>query len=211
MNQTLLQPRFRGVMHHIMFFVSLVACVPLIFKSTNSVEITSTIVYSIGLLSMFGFSALYHRRRSTIKVKKFLRKLDHSGIFLMIAGTFTPICLLALPVESGIKLLTIIWVVAFIGILQSVFFGNIHRILRASIYLVAGYVALPFISIIFMSLSMSKIILVIAGGIIYSVGAFAYGFKFPKLNPDVFGFHEVFHLLVVIAAIMHFIVIYNLI
>ena len=211
MNQTLLQPRFRGVMHHIMFFVSLVACVPLIFKSTNSVEITSTIVYSIGLLSMFGFSALYHRRRSTIKVKKFLRKLDHSGIFLMIAGTFTPICLLALPVESGIKLLTIIWVVAFIGILQSVFFGNIHRILRASIYLVAGYVALPFISIIFMSLSMSKIILVIAGSIIYSVGAFAYGFKFPKLNPDVFGFHEVFHLLVVIAAIMHFIVIYNLI
>ena len=211
MNQTLLQPRFRGVMHHIMFFVSLVACIPLIFKSTNSVEITSTIVYSIGLLSMFGFSALYHRRRSTIEVKRFLRKLDHSGIFLMIAGTFTPICLLALPVESGIKLLTIIWVVAFIGILQSVFFGNIHRILRASIYLVAGYVALPFISIIFMSLSMSKIILVIAGSIIYSVGAFAYGFKFPKLNPDVFGFHEVFHLLVVIAAIMHFIVIYNLI
>lgn len=211
MNQTLLQPRFRGVMHHIMFFVSLVACVPLIFKSTNSVEITSTIVYSIGLLSMFGFSALYHRRRSTIKVKKFLRKLDHSGIFLMIAGTFTPICLLALPVESGIKLLTIIWVVAFIGILQSVFFGNIHRILRASIYLVAGYVALPFISIIFMSLSMSKIILVIAGSIIYSVGAFAYGFKFPKLNPDVFGFHEVFHLLVVIAAVLHFIVIYNLV
>ena len=211
MNQTLLQPRFRGVLHHIMFFVSLVACVPLIFKSTNSVEITSTIVYSIGLLSMFGFSALYHRRRSTIKVKKFLRKLDHSGIFLMIAGTFTPICLLALPVESGIKLLTIIWVVAFIGILQSVFFGNIHRILRASIYLVAGYVALPFISIIFMSLSMSKIILVIAGSIIYSVGAFAYGFKFPKLNPDVFGFHEVFHLLVVIAAVLHFIVIYNLV
>ena len=99
---------------------------------------------------MFGFSALYHRRKSTIEVKKFLRKLDHTGIFLMIAGTFTPVCLLALPPESGLTLLTIIWIVAFIGILQSMFFGNIHRILRASIYLIAGYVALPFISVIFL-------------------------------------------------------------
>ena len=160
---------------------------------------------------MFGFSALYHRKKSTIEVKKFLRKLDHSGIFLMIAGTFTPICLLALPLESGIKLLTIIWIVAFIGILQSIFFGNIHRILRASIYLIAGYMALPFMSVIFLSLNMNKIILVVAGGIIYSMGAVAYGFRFPKLSPDIFGFHEVFHALVIIAAILHFIVIYNLI
>ena len=211
MSQIYTQPRFRGVTHHVMFFVSLVACIPLILKSTNYTEVTSTVVYSIGLLSMFGFSALYHRKKSTIEVKKFLRKLDHSGIFLMIAGTFTPICLLALPVESGIKLLTIIWIVAFIGILQSIFFGNIHRILRASIYLIAGYMALPFMSVIFLSLSMNKIILVVAGGIIYSMGAVAYGFRFPKLSPDIFGFHEVFHALVIIAAILHFIVIYNLI
>jgi hemolysin III len=91
------------------------------------------------------------------------------------------------------------------------FFGNIHRILRASIYLIAGYVALPFISVIFLSLSTSKIVLVIAGGVIYSIGALAYGFRFPKLSPDVFGFHEVFHTLVIIAAILHFIVIYSLI
>lgn len=211
MSQIYTQPRYRGVTHHVMFFVSLVACIPLILKSTNYTEVTSTVVYSIGLLSMFGFSALYHRKKSTIEVKKFLRKLDHSGIFLMIAGTFTPICLLALPVESGIKLLTIIWIVALIGILQSIFFGNIHRILRASIYLIAGYMALPFMSVIFLSLSMNKIILVVAGGIIYSMGAVAYGFRFPKLSPDIFGFHEVFHALVIIAAILHFIVIYNLI
>jgi hemolysin III len=91
------------------------------------------------------------------------------------------------------------------------FFGNIHRILRASIYLIAGYVALPFISVIFLSLSTSKIVLVVTGGIIYSIGALAYGFRFPKLSPDVFGFHEVFHTLVIIAAILHFIVIYSLI
>jgi hemolysin III len=72
-------------------------------------------------------------------------------------------------------------------------------------------VALPFISVIFLSLSTSKIVLVIAGGVIYSIGALAYGFRFPKLSPDVFGFHEVFHTLVIIAAILHFIVIYSLI
>ena len=124
MSQILAQPRFRGVMHHVMFFVSIVACIPLILKSTNYTEATSMIIYSVGLLSMFGFSALYHRRKSTIEVKKFLRKLDHTGIFLMIAGTFTPVCLLALPADSGLTLLTIIWIVAFIGILQSIFFGN---------------------------------------------------------------------------------------
>jgi hemolysin III len=129
----------------------------------------------------------------------------------MIAGTFTPVCLLALPAESGLTLLTIIWIVAFIGILQSIFFGNIHRILRASIYLVAGYMALPFMSVIFLSLSTSKIVLVVTGGVIYSMGAIAYGFKFPKLSPEVFGFHEVFHTLVIIAAILHFIVVYSLI
>ena len=92
MSQILAQPRFRGVMHHVMFFVSIGACIPLILKSTNYTEATSMIIYSVGLLSMFGFSALYHRRKSTIEVKKFLRKLDHTGIFLMIAGTFTPVC-----------------------------------------------------------------------------------------------------------------------
>tara|TARA_B100001094_G_C17876985_1_gene644973 strand:+ start:150 stop:785 length:636 start_codon:yes stop_codon:yes gene_type:complete len=211
MNQTLQQPKFRGVMHHFMFFVSLVACIPLILKSTNSIEATSTIVYSIGLLSMFGFSALYHRKKTTVEIKKILRKLDHSGIFLMIAGTFTPICLLSLPLDSGIQLLTIIWGVAIVGILQSIFFSKIHRLLRASIYLVAGWVALPFMPMLVVSLSFIKLTLVITGGVIYSLGATAYGFRFPKLNPDIFGFHEVFHTLVVIAAILHFIVIYNLI
>ena len=87
----------------------------------------------------------------------------------------------------------------------------IVSILRVSIYLIAGYMALPFMSIIFLSLSTSKIVLVVTGGVIYSMGAIAYGFKFPKLNPDVFGFHEVFHTLVIIAAILHFIVVYSLI
>ena len=78
---------------------------------------------------MFGVSARYHRTNTAIEIKQRLRKLDHSGIFLMIAGTFTPICLLSLPLESGLKLLTIIWSVAAVGILQSIFFSKIPRLL----------------------------------------------------------------------------------
>ena len=205
------QPKLRGISHFLMFFVSIIACTFLIFKSTNTTEFLSTSIYSFGVLAMFGFSALYHRKKASVLNKQRLRKLDHTGIFLMIAGTFTPMCLLSLPIESGTKLLIIIWSVAVIGIIQSIFFSKIHRLLRAFIYLVAGWVALPFMPMFVASLSFLKLSLVIAGGIIYSIGATAYGFKVPKLSPQIFGFHEFFHLLVIIAAILHFIVIYSLV
>ena len=128
----------------------------------------------------------------------------------MIAGTFTPICLLALPNENRFTLLIIIWCVAFAGIIQSVFFSKTHRLIRALIYLIAGWVALPFMPILVASLNLNQLVLVIAGGIIYSLGAIGYGFKVPKLVPMTFGFHEFFHLLVIIAASLHFIVIYGL-
>ena len=158
---------------------------------------------------MFGFSALYHRKKASVLIKQRLRKLDHTGIFLMIAGTFTPMCLLSLPIESGTKLLIIIWSVAVIGIIQSIFFSKIHRLLRAFIYLVAGWVALPFMPMFVASLSFLKLSLVIAGGIIYSIGATAYGFKVPKLSPQIFGFNEFFNLIVIISAILNMSLINN--
>ena len=210
MDQITVKPRFRGVSHQLMFFVSIIPCSILIFKTSNPSQLIAILTYSIGLLSMFGFSALYHRLNATIEIKKILRKLDHSAIFMMIAGTFTPICLLALKEQSGTKLLIIIWSIALIGIIQSIFLSNIHRLLRAFIYLIAGWAALPFIPILIASLSFTKLILIVAGGTIYSIGAITYGFKVPVLSPETFGFHEFFHLLVIVAAILHFIVIYNL-
>tara|TARA_B100000579_G_C22796124_1_gene837225 strand:+ start:200 stop:784 length:585 start_codon:yes stop_codon:yes gene_type:complete len=193
-----------------MFFVSLIACFFLINFSNSYLEITANTIYSIGLCGMFGISALYHRLNCSIKIKLMLRKLDHCGIFIMIAGSFTPICLLALPNESGSTLLIIVWSLALLGIIQSIFLTRIHRWARASLYLIVGYMAFPFIKVLYLSLSLYKIILIGAGGLVYSIGAVGYGLKFPKLNPKIFGFHEMFHLLVIIAAILHFIVIYNL-
>ena len=205
------KPLLRGISHLIMFFVSFIACCFLIYYSSSGLEYVANSIYSVGLCSMFGISALYHRLNCSTKTKIMLRKLDHCGIFIMIAGSFTPVCLLALPPESGNKLLIIVWSLAFIGIIQSIFFPRIHRWLRASLYLIVGYMAFPFIKVLYLSLSLYKLVLIAVGGAVYSLGAIGYGLKFPTLNPRIFGFHEMFHLLVVIAAIMHFIVIYNLI
>ena len=137
MKSSLEKPLLRGYFHEWMFFISIGACIPLIIKSTSSTELISTIIYSIGIFMMFGFSALYHRVNWRPKVLRVMRKLDHLSIFIMIAGSFTPICLLVLPKNLGFQLLLIIWIIAGIGILQAVIFTNIHRLIRAFIYLVA--------------------------------------------------------------------------
>ena len=205
------KPLLRGYFHEWMFFISIGACIPLINNSTNSTELIATIVYSIGIFMMFGFSALYHRVNWRPEVLKIMRRLDHSSIFIMIAGSFTPICLLVLPENLGLQLLVIMWVVAGIGILQTFIFTNAPRMIRAGIYLIAGYIAIPYLSVLSSLMGFANFSLTIAGGTIYSVGAISYGLKFPDFSPKYFGYHEFFHVLISLAAILHFIVIYSLI
>tara|TARA_B000000477_G_scaffold120640_1_gene122313 strand:- start:968 stop:1594 length:627 start_codon:yes stop_codon:yes gene_type:complete len=205
------KPLLRGYFHEWMFFISIGACIPLINNSTNSTELIATIVYSIGIFMMFGFSALYHRVNWRPEVLKIMRRLDHSSIFIMIAGSFTPICLLVLPENLGLQLLVIMWVVAGIGILQTFIFTNAPRMIRAGIYLIAGYIAIPYLSVLSSIMGFTNFSLTVAGGTIYSVGAISYGLKFPDFSPKYFGYHEFFHVLISLAAILHFIVIYSLV
>ena len=205
------KPLLRGYFHEWMFFISIGACIPLINNSTNSTELIATIVYSIGIFMMFGFSALYHRVNWRPEVLKIMRRLDHSSIFIMIAGSFTPICLLVLPENLGLQLLIIMWVVAGIGILQTFIFTNASRMIRAGIYLIAGYIAIPYLSVLSSVMGFTNFSLTVAGGTIYSVGAISYGLKFPDFSPKYFGYHEFFHVLISLAAILHFIVIYSLV
>lgn len=211
MNPTKKKPLLRGYFHEWMFFISIGACIPLISKSTNPNELIATIVYSIGIFMMFGFSALYHRINWRPKVLKLMRRLDHSSIFIMIAGSFTPICLLVLPDKLGLQLLLIIWIIAGIGIIQTVLFTNTPRMVRAGIYLIAGYMAIPYLSVLSSVMGFTNYALTVAGGTIYSVGAIGYGLKFPDFSPKYFGYHEFFHILVSVAAILHFIVIYSIV
>ena len=182
------KPLLRGYFHEWMFFISIGACIPLINNSTNSTELIATIVYSIGIFMMFGFSALYHRVNWRPEVLKIMRRLDHSSIFIMIAGSFTPICLLVLPENIGFQLLTIMWIIAGIGILQTFSFTNVPRLVRAGIYLIAGYIAIPYLSVLSTVMGFTNFSLTVAGGTIYSVGAISYGLKFPDLRKSISGF-----------------------
>ena len=211
MKELLKKPFLRGTFHQAMFFIAIGACAPLIVKSNNSSEYIATSIYSCAVMMMFGFSALYHRFNWNQIEKRQFRKLDHIGIFLMIAGTFTPFCLLVLPWSSGFILLILIWAIALFGILQVLFIPDLNRMIRASIYIGMGLIALPYMSEMFKVFSTANTVLIIIGSFLYIIGAIGYGLKIPKLSPRFFGYHEVFHSLVSIAAILHFIVIYSII
>lgn len=206
-----MKPFLRGHFHQGMFFVVLGAGVPLVLRANDGLERLVLLVYVICALMMFGISTLYHRVNWTPEKRLLWKKLDHSGIYLMIAGTFTPVAALALDSISSFKLLTTIWSVAFVGIVQSIFFVNVPKMISAIFYLIMGYLILPYLPQIKTSIGLGNTILIISGGIVYSVGALCYGLKRPVLNPKFFSYHEIFHILVNLGAVLHFFVISSLI
>jgi hemolysin III len=210
-NKSLQTPLLRGYIHQEAFFVALGACLLLIFKSSSPMAQLASLIYSMGLLILLGISAFYHRHDWPPKARAVLRRLDHSAIFLLIAGTFTPICLLALSPQAGHRLLLIIWIVALFGILQSIFWTRAPRLLNALFYVVTGWIALPYFYELKSALGIQNLLLLVLGGITYSVGALFYAVKKPNLSPNIFGYHELFHVFTIVGATLHFIVIYQLI
>ena len=205
-----MKPLLRGHLHQAMFFITLGAGITLFGVSQDEIAKIAVGIYLVCALIMFGISSLYHRINWTPERRLLWKKLDHAGIYLMIAGTFTPIALLALSAPSNSKLLITIWSVAFVGILQSIFFVNLPKMVSALIYLIAGYLILPYLSELKLSIGMGNIVLILAGGIAYSIGAIAYGLKKPVLARDIFGYHEFFHFFVNLGAALHFIVVCSL-
>jgi hemolysin III len=205
------KPLLRGHFHQAMFFTALGACLPLILSCESTLEFIAILVYTICVLVMFGVSTLYHRITWSPVRRALWRKLDHAGIYLMIAGTATPIALLGMDAISGKKFLITIWIAAFIGILQSVFFVNLPKYISALIYLGTGMLVLPYLPELKNSIGPVNSWFILAGGIVYGLGALSYGLKKPILYPRVFSYHEVFHLFVNLGAVLHFVVIYSLI
>ena len=207
---TPIKPALRGHFHQAMFFVVLGAGVPLVYNSQGSPRV-SVSVYVVCALLTFGISALYHRITWATEARAIWKKLDHAGIYLMIAGTFTPVAMLGLSAASARNCLMTIWIVALAGIIQSIFFVNIPKIFSAVLYLVAGYLIVPYMGELQQTLGVLNVGLLIAGGVAYTLGAICYGLKRPVLDPRYFGYHEVFHLLVNAGAILHFFVINDLV
>jgi len=205
------KPLLRGHFHQAMFFTALGACIPLTVRSYSSDLFLPILIYSLCALTMLGISTLYHRVTWSVKKRAFWKKLDHCGIYLMIAGCFTPVSMAGLSADSAKVLLITIWSIAVLGIFQSVFFTNIPKFASSILYVVAGYMVLPYFSELYESLGMQNSILIIAGGVAYTIGAVCYGLKRPVFYPKIFGYHEFFHILINTGAILHFIVISSLV
>ncbi len=206
-----LKPLLRGHFHQAAFFFALGACMMLLINTTSGPSFLTAFVYSLSLVAMFGISALYHRGIWTDRPKAFLRRLDHAAIFVLIAGSATPIFVLAVGGTEGNELVFGIWASAAVGVVQAVFWTRAPKVVSIGLYIFCGWYSAPYIPEIRAKLGAGSVYLLLAGGLVYTVGALIYGFKRPNLVPKVFGYHELFHLLVIIAATLHFIVVVRLV
>jgi hemolysin III len=202
------KPRLRGVVHEYAFFVALAAGAVLLILAPSPKARLATAIYVLGLAGLLGTSALYHRvtwRKPN--VRRWLRRLDHSMIFVLIAGTYTPFALLVLSEPLGTVVLVVIWAGAAAGIVLSLLWPDAPRPVSAAIYIAVGWVAVIAMPQLAERLGALGIAMIALGGILYSVGAVVYARKRPDPYPTVFGYHEIFHVLVVAAAALHFAVI----
>jgi len=161
-------------------------------------------VYAVCCASLFGVSALYHRPEGTAVKRRWMRRLDHATIFVMIAGTGTPFAMsLSGPARS--RLLLIFWAGAAVGVVRAVAWIGAPKPLVAVLAVALGWAAWPFVPQLTQRLGVANLVLVVVGGIIYSLGALIYALKWPRGWPRVFGYHELFHAFVIVAAVVHFV------
>ncbi len=201
------RPRLRGVFHQYAFFVSLGACGTLLLAASSGAELLAAVIYAIGLCGVLGTSALYHRIDWSPGKRIWMRRLDHSMIFVLIAGTYTPFPLLVLDHPVATPTLIMVWMAALAGAALKLLWIRAPDWLSAAIYVGVGFLILPALPPLLETLGVLATALLALGGFIYTVGAIIYALKWPDPAPHVFGYHEIFHLCVVAAAALHFIVI----
>ena len=196
------KPTWRGWIHAGTFPVTILAGVVLIALAEGPWAKSASAVFTLTSMLLFGNSALYHRFDWKPKTKVLLKRIDHANIFLLIAGTYTPLALLALPPDKGWVLLAIVWGGALIGIGFRVFWIHAPRWLYVPIYLLLGWAAVMYLGDL-LAVSVAMMVLVIVGGLLYTAGAIVYGLKKPNPWPGRFGFHEIFHTCTVLAFMCH--------
>jgi hemolysin III len=202
------KPRLRGVSHEWAFFVSLVFGAALIFFAKTPKATLAVGIYAVSLSALLGTSALYHRVNwKRPNVRTWMRRLDHSMIFFLIAGTYTPFALLVMNGALATAILVAVWVGAIAGaIVEMVWIGH-PKWVSATVYLTIGWVAVAAFPDLWDNLGPTGALLLVGGGLLYTAGAVVYAVQRPNPNPAIFGYHEVFHAFVLAAAVLHFSVI----
>lgn len=197
------KPTWRGWIHTGALPLVIASGVVLIVFAEGAWGKAAASIYLATSILLFGNSALYHRFNWSPKVKVTLKRIDHANIFLLIAGSYTPITVLALPQEKAVWLLWIIWLTALAGVSFRVFWIHAPRWLYVPMYIAMGWVALAFVTDFFAANAV-MMILVLAGGLAYTLGAVVYALKWPNPSKRHFGFHEIFHSFTVLAYMSQF-------
>jgi hemolysin III len=198
------KPLLRGWLHAGMAPVAVASGIVLVLLATTTTGKVSAIVFAGTATLLFATSAIYHRGTWSPRVAAVLRRLDHSNIFLIIAGTYTPFALL-LPPDQARTLLLIVWTGAVMGVLFRVLWAGAPRWLYVPVYVLLGWVAVFYFGPLLEHAGGAVMVWVVLGGVLYSLGAVVYGTKRPDISPRWFGFHEVFHALTVLAFGAHFV------
>ena len=194
------RPALRGVFHVVAAVVAFPATAWLVSRAGSHTAEFAAGVYGGSLVVLFTISATYHRVFWTDqKIRSAVGRIDHSAIFVLIAGTYTPFCLL-LASAAGYALLATVWASAMVGMVIVVFFPQTPKPVRSAIYVLLGWLIVPFLPALHAALGARPFVLILVGGACYTVGAVVYAVRRPDPFPTVFGFHEIFHLLVVVAA-----------
>jgi hemolysin III len=205
--QTPVKPRLRGVSHEYAFFVSIATGVALIAVAADARSRLAAAVYAGAVSALLGTSALYHRVTWRPSARRWMRRLDHSMIFVLIAGTYTPICLLALHGALARTILIVVWSGALGGVIFKLAWIDAPKWLFAAVYLALGWVSAAIFGELPAAVGWLGVAGLAGGGLLYTIGAIVYASGWPNPWPRVFGYHEVFHALVLAAAAMHYAVI----
>ena len=202
------KPQLRGWQHAVMFPIALLAGLALVATAPSAAGRVSSAIFAATAALLFGVSALLHRGTWSVGTEARLRRLDHANIYLIIAGTYTPFAVLALPEDDGKLLLAIVWTGALIGVAFRVFWIGAPRWLSTTLYVVVGWVVIFFLPELADGAGVGVVVLIAVGGTLYTLGAVVYATKWPNPSQHVYGFHEVFHTLTIAAFSVHYVAVW---
>jgi hemolysin III len=198
------KPRLRGVSHQYAFVAALFVGAGLVWMAAQAGNATVSTVYVVSLCALLGTSALYHRVDWSDEARLWMRRLDHSMIFFLIAGTYTPLSLLGLESAEATQVLTLVWGGSALGILVTLFWPKRPKWLTAAAYVMVGWAGISSLESLAAGIGWLSVGLIILGGVLYTIGALCYATHRPNPWPKTFGYHEIFHLFVIAGAAAHF-------